>query len=91
MPINRELYHRCKKRSPCAYNTLQYYNSYQSGPPVPMGNISGVYVVPAYSSPGYDTLTHGGSSSCHGYFGIEGAYRNTGGSCSTQFVRKLCQ
>ena len=77
--------------SACNYATLSSYNMGKSGVPVPKGNVSGVYVVPTYSAPGYNTLIHNAQPSCGGYFDIGDAYRSKSGSCNTQFVKKLCQ
>ena len=43
----------------CNYAQLGAYNQGFRGirPPVPLTAVSGYYVVPAYSAPGYDTLT----------------------------------
>lgn len=76
----------------CSYANLAAYNNGGKGmqPPVPRGTVSGVYVVPNYGAPGYDTLMHGSAPSCSGYFNIDGAYRG-GGDCNQQYVKKLCQ
>ncbi len=77
--------------------------SYTSGfrgirPPVPTTTVSGYYVVPAYSAPGYDTLTHGqvgcagGYASSGGpYFSIGRAYGYGAGNCNTQYMGSMCQ
>lgn len=75
----------------CSYATLSNYNNGMQGPRLRKGDVSGSFVVPSYSAPGYMTLTHGVPNSCGGYFDINDAYKSKGGSCNTQFVRKLCQ
>ncbi len=66
-------------------------------PPVPTTNVSGVYIVPAYSAPGYDTLQHGssddgcGGASSSTYFTIGKAYGYGAGSCNTQYMGSICQ
>lgn len=77
----------------CSYATLSNYNHRNQGtsPPLRKGDVSGSYVVPSYGAPGYDTLSHGVAHSCSGYFDVNDAYKSKGGSCNTQFVRKLCQ
>ena len=77
----------------CSYATLSNYNNGSQGmnPPLRKGDVSGSYIVPSYGAPGYGTLMHGAAPSCSGYFDINDAYKNKGGRCNTQFVRKLCQ
>lgn len=79
--------------SSCSYATLSHYNHGSKGmqPPVPKGTVSGAYIVPSYGAPGYGTLMHGAAPSCSGYFDIGDAYKNKGGNCNQQYVRKLCQ
>jgi len=78
----------------CSYSTLSTYNNGSAGgmgsPPAPMGSVSGVYVVPAWGAPGYNTLTMSGQS-CSGYGNINSAYGGGGGDCNQQYVKKLCQ
>lgn len=59
-------------------------------PPVPMTAVSGYYVVPTYSAPGYSTLTHGTSGSGGPYFKIGPAYGYGAENCSTQYMGSLC-
>ena len=83
------------------YNTLGAYNGSQCmrgiQPPVPTTNVSGFYIVPAYSAPGYNTLQHGGGSDgCGGtsssaYFQIGQAYGYGAGNCNTQYMGSICQ
>ena len=75
-----------------SYAQLGAYNKGFRGirPPVPLTSVSGYYVVPAYSAPGYDTLTHG-SSSGGNYFTINQAYGSGAGSCNTKYMGSLCQ
>lgn len=77
----------------CSYAKLSHYNNGSQGmrPPVPATTVSGKYIVPDYSPPGYATLTHNAAPTCAGYFNIQGAYGKNAGSCSTQYVSKLCQ
>lgn len=66
----------------CNYNTLgHYYNPINAKP------TSGVYVVPSFGGPSYDTLTHDHSQSCGGYFDIKNAY---GKSCDTSYISRNC-
>jgi hypothetical protein len=62
-------------------------------PPVPMTTVAGYYVVPTYSAPGYDTLTHGppDCNSGNSYFTIGKAYGYGASNCSTQYMGALCQ
>ena len=84
------------------YVSLGAYNGNQCmrgiRPPVPTTNVSGIYIVPAYSAPGYDTLQHGsggddgcGSSSSSTYFTIGRAYGYGAGSCNTQYMASICR
>lgn len=83
------------------YASLGAYNGGQCmrgiRPPVPTTNVSGIYIVPAYSAPGYDTLQHGsggadgcGASSSSTYFTIGRAYGYGAGSCNTQYMGSIC-
>ena len=78
----------------CNYAQLGAYNLGFRGirPPVPLTSVSGYYVVPAYSAPGYDTLTHGGGSGGN-YFSIGQAYGQGSGSgfCNTKYMGSICQ
>ena len=82
----------------CNYAQLGSYNLGFRGirPPVPMTSVSGYYVVPTYSAPGYDTLTHGppgcGCGESGGnYFSIGKAYGYGAGDCNTQDMGSICQ
>lgn len=84
----------------CAqYATLGGYNQHGSAcsrgikPPVPTTNITGMYIVPAYSSIGYDSLQHGGSTHGRGsnYFQIGQAYGYGAGNCQTKYMGAICQ
>ena len=81
------------KGASCSYASLANYNngSQQMRPPVPATTVSGTYIVPDYQAPGYNTLSHNVGPSCSGYFNIQTAYGNNGGSCGTKYVTKLCQ
>ena len=84
----------------CNYAQLGAYNLGFKGirPPVPLTSVSGYYVVPAYSAPGYDTLTHG-HGACGGsggnYFSIGQAYGQGQGQgsgfCNTKYMGSICQ
>lgn len=77
----------------CNYANLSNYNNGSVGgmnTPGPVGGVTGLYVVPAYGSIGYNALTMGGYS-CSGYATIGPAYNSNGGDCNTQYVKKLCQ
>lgn len=80
---------------PGAYARLGAYVSGFRGirPPVPVTTVAGYYVVPNYSAPGYDTLTHG-APTCGGggpYFSIGKAYGYGAANCNTQYVGSICQ
>ena len=78
----------------CTYSNLQNYNGYgaSTSPPVPASTVRGSYIVPAYGTIGYDTLTHGSSMpSCSGYFNIQNAYGSDAGDCNTQYTQSSCQ
>ena len=62
-------------------------------PPVPTTNVSGYYIVPSYSAPGYNTLQHGDQNSCRGsnYFNIYTAYGQNAGNCQTKYMGAICQ
>ena len=79
--------------SACAYATLSHYNNGSQGLshiPQIRGQVNGVYVVPNYSVPGYDALTHNAPPSCSGFFNITSAYGQGANNCNTQYVKKLC-
>ena len=76
--------------SPCSYATLCAYNSGGQMAPMPSNarNVSGSYIVPSYSAPGYDTLSRSGS--CAGYYNINSAYGQNSGTCNQQYLSSLC-
>lgn len=80
----------------CNYSRLGVYTSGFRGisPPVPMTTVSGYYVVPNYSAPGYDALTHGVPGGCgdvsNGYFQIGRAYGYGANNCATTYSASLC-
>lgn len=85
--------------STCKYNyaRLGTYNSGFRGirPPIPTTTVAGYYIVPSYSAPGYDALTHGqpscgNESSGAPYFQIGRAYGNDSDKCSTKYYANLC-
>ncbi len=75
--------------APCSYTTLCNYSDSSFGPgkPRPVG---GVYVVPTYSAPGYDTLNHNGQGGCGSYFNINSAYGADAGQCNQAYTTSLC-
>jgi hypothetical protein len=81
--------------SSCSYANLSNYNNGNQGmmrPPIPATTVVGQYIVPNYSSPGYNTLSHDSAPSCAGYFNIQSAYGGNGSQgCGTQYVSSLCQ
>jgi len=76
----------------CNYASLARYNANKgvSGIPVPRTNVSGVYLVPTYGAPGYNTLTHNSAPSCSGFFNINTAYGQNANNCNTQYVKSMC-
>lgn len=74
----------------CAYAQLGRYNS-PSGIAVPRSVVTGKYIVPDFSAPGYDTLTGRGNPSCTGYFNIQRAYGSADGACDQRYITSLCQ
>ncbi len=86
--------------SACSFATLNSYNNPNSHMKngkmnqvaAPMNSLqtSGVYIVPNYSAPGYDTLTKGGSS-CSGFLNITDAYGKNAQKCSQKYLKKICQ
>lgn len=79
----------------CNYARLGAYTAGFRGirPPVPMTTVSGYYVVPTYSAPGYDALTHGRRGcGCSGrpYFQVGQAYGYGAENCSTRYMGSLC-
>lgn len=77
------------------YATLgNYTGGFKGGirPPVPTTSVTGYYIVPSYSAPGYQTLTHGPPSENGGpYFNIGKAYGYGAGNCNTQYMGSICQ
>ena len=80
----------------CAYVSLSNYNGVQRNarsvgmPYVPATTVSGVQVIPEYSTIGYNALTHGDNPSCAGYFSIVGAYGKGAENCNTQYMQRMC-
>lgn len=80
----------------CNYARLGTYIAGFKGirPPIPMTTVSGYYVVPNYSAPGYDALTHGPTGGCgessNGYFQIGKAYGYGANNCTTTYSASLC-
>ena len=81
-------------RSLNQYASLGTYNGHMTGmmgrPVVPATSVSGVYIVPDYSSIGYSTLSHGMQPSYRKYFTMAGAYGAGAGQCNTQYVKRMC-
>jgi hypothetical protein len=81
----------------CSYSNLQNYNGYgqSTSPPVPAAAaVRGSYIVPAYGTIGYGTLTNenrGVQPSCSGYFGIGAAYGEDAAQCNQQYSQSSCQ
>jgi len=78
--------------SGCDYNTLGNYYGPGSMMAAPTTTtVSGVYVTPDYSAPGYNTLLHDKSSAgCGGYFNIQSAYGAGSDCCNTTYTTRLC-
>lgn len=76
--------------SGCSYQTLCSYNSNSAMAPVAQSQPVGFQVVPAYGAISNDALTHGGASSCNGYFTIGGAYGKNANKCNQQYVNRAC-
>jgi hypothetical protein len=75
----------------CSYSNLgNYNNSTNMGVRSMNAGVSGVYVVPNYGAPGYDTLVNK-NPTCSGYYTISSAYGgNDGKGCNQEYVQKLC-
>lgn len=92
------LYQRCGGPPGCS-GTYARLGAYAAGfrgirPPVPTTTVSGYYVVPNYSAPGYNTLQHGPADCCSGngpYFQIGKAYGEGAGNCCTKYMGALCR
>jgi hypothetical protein len=86
--------------SACSFATLATYNNANTNNSSGMMNqvqaqrsqinTSGLYIVPDYAAPGYDTLTKGGSS-CSGFLNITDAYGIDADKCSQKYLKKICQ
>jgi hypothetical protein len=79
--------------SGCSYANLSHYNNGLKGMHFPKYPPKGHYVVPAYDSPGYDTLTHKKyNDSCCGspYTNIRAAYKTHDGNCHQKYVHMNC-
>ena len=76
------------------YATLGSYNGYAPGmmgsPPLLATTVTGMYVVPDYSTIGYDSLTHGMGPYPQRYFNIRSAYGAGAGNCNTQYMTRMC-
>ena len=77
-----------------SYANLSNYNGYTkrglNHPQVAPTTTRGYYVVPDYSSIGYNALTHGELPSGAGYYTIDGAYGKGANNCSTKYMQRLC-
>ena len=72
----------------CGYNTLGcYQGSYPNMPGFKPGANGGVMVTPNYSAISYDSLSHGSSGLCTGYYNITDAY---GSDFRTGYTTRLC-
>lgn len=78
--------------SSCEYNTLGNYYGGGGTMAAPLAStLSGVFVTPDYSAPGYNTLLHDQSvPSCGGYFNIQSAYGAGADCCNTSFTTRMC-
>jgi len=78
--------------SGCEYNTLGKYYGPGSAMAAPSPTtVSGVYVTPDYSAPGYNTLLHDqGVAGCGGYFNIQSAYGGGSDCCNTTYTTRMC-
>ena len=78
----------------CNYSRLGGYRYGGIRAPVPTSTVTGYYVVPNYSAPGYSALTHGPTGGCgdssNGYFQIGKAYGYGANNCSTTYSASLC-
>lgn len=86
-------YDNHENSSGCSYVNLSHYNNGFKGIHVPKHTITGRYVVPAYDSAGYDTLTHKKyNDSCCGspYTNIRAAYKTHDGNCHQKYVHMNC-
>ena len=81
--------------SACSFATLSNYNSRSNGSMNKVGeqmntvDTSGVYIVPNYGAPGYDTLASG-TGGCSGYRNIVSAYGEGANKCSQEYLKKIC-
>ena len=81
----------------CSYATLNSYNSKPCGTMAVASAeaTTGYYVVPSYTAPGYDALTHGDKKSkCEGsapgFFNIDQAYGQSAGACNQKYHKSHC-
>jgi hypothetical protein len=96
MAQNNEYMGPSVQSSACSYATLSRYNNGTQGvlslnTALPV--TSGRYVTPTFSPPpGYNTISSRTNAPlCVNYNTIQNAYGNGAGSCSGNFVAKLCQ
>ena len=71
--------------SSSGYSSLGCYNPVNAMQAQAMGN--GSQIIPEYSAPGYDALTHGNQPPAGGHFKYGAAY---GVSCDQQFNVRAC-
>ena len=101
--MNYSEYNNSNVGSACNFATLSTYNAsagvgrgngrgMMGNPPMMRGaaDTSGFYLVPNYTAPGYDTLTHQTQGSCSGHFNITNAYGSNSNNCATKYMRKIC-
>ncbi len=100
MCSNQPISYNMQPQAACGCGNSQYarLGAYVAGfrgirPPVPMTTVAGYYVVPTYSAPGYDTLTHGQPDCSSGgpYFSIGKAYGYGAANCNTQYMGAICR
>jgi hypothetical protein len=97
-------YNNSRVGSACNFATLSTYNAgsgvgrgdgsgLMGNPPMMRGSAdtSGFYLVPNYTAPGYDTLTHQKAGSCSGHFNITNAYGANADKCDTKYSRSICK
>lgn len=85
--------------SACSYVTLGSYNTgmpFGAMAPIPASQVlaNTKIIIPSYGGMGYQSLTHGSTSSCGPYFNRTDAYpgMDAKGQCSaTKYIARGCQ
>ncbi len=92
MAQNNEYMGPSVQSSACSYATLSRYNNGTQGV-VSLPVTSGRYITPTFNSPpGYNTIsTRTNTPLCVSYNTIQKSYGSGAGSCSGNFVARLCQ